>query len=152
VLIGVEILSTPIFFEEEKYMNCDCGFGCNNLQLVNATLVQGTSATLTVVPETFMNTCVYKLRYCVRFQDATGTEPLIISSGATSFPVLDRFGNPVRIGRLRRRELLCLRFSNVTNGAPVTVTPHFTLLNELFCQSIITPEVVAAAATAAVTE
>lgn len=122
-----------------------CEFKCNDLQIVSATLVQGVTAALTVAPETFINTCVYKLRYCVRFEDAVGTEVLQIISGGVTYNVFDKFGNPLTIGRLRRRELLCLRFSSIVNATTATVA-HFTILNELCCPTIRVPEIEAAVA------
>lgn len=123
-------------------MSCKCDI--DNLRITNATLVQGTSATIIVAPTALEHGDLFRLRYCVKFQDATGAEVLFITVGATTYPVLDKLGNPVTIGRLRRRELLCLRFSNITSAAPVVV-PHFTLLSKIYCQTIITPEIEAAA-------
>lgn len=121
-------------------MSCSCKHEFDDLRLINATLVQGTSATLIVAPTALEHGDDFKLRYCVKFQDATGAEVLLISINGVIYPVLDKWGNPVTIGRLRRRELLCLHFSNITSATPVIV-PHFTLLNKLFCQTIITPDI-----------
>lgn len=123
-------------------MSCKREF--DDLRVTNATLVQGTSATIVVAPTALEHGDLFRLRYCVKFQDATGAEALFITVGAVTYPVLDKLGNPVTIGRLRRRELLCLQFSNITSAAPVVV-PHFTLLNKLYCQTIITPEIEAVA-------
>ena len=110
------------------------------LRVINATLVQGTSATIVVAPTALEHGDYFKLRYCVKFSDATGAEPLLLSIAGVIYPALDKWGNPVTIGMLRRRELLCMRFSNITTTTP-TVSPHFTLFNKLFCQSIVTPEI-----------
>lgn len=109
------------------------------LQVTDATLVQGTSATIVVAPEVLLNADIYVLRYCVKFQDATGAEELLIDDDGTVIPILDKFGNPVTLGRLCRRELLYLRYSSIDPA-------HFTLLNCLKCQTIRTVEVEAAAA------
>lgn len=126
-------------------MSCKCDF--DNLRVINATLVQGTSATIVVAPTALEHGDLFHLRYCVKFTDATGAEVLFISISGVLYPVLDKLGNPVTIGRLRRRELLCLQFSNITSAAPVVV-PHFTLCNKLYCQTIITPDVEAVTAEA----
>jgi len=117
----------------------------DNFKLLNAVLVQGTSATITVVNTSLENEDGYKLRYCLKWTNATGAENLFITVNGTTYPVLTKFGNPVTIGRLRRRELLCLIFSNLTDTTTGTV-PHFTLLNNLFCQAIVTPAIAPATA------
>lgn len=115
------------------------------LEVQNAALVQGTSATIIVVPTSLENKELYKLRYCIKWSDATGAEVLFISVGGTVYPVLDCDGEPVRIGKLRRRMLLCLKFINFTSTAPV-INPHFRLLTKLCPLCLRTPEVTATVA------
>jgi hypothetical protein len=122
-----------------------------HLEVTGATLVQGTSATLTVANTTLNNRDRCGLRYNVTFTDAIGTEPLLITTNGTTYPVLSKLGNPVAIGKLRRREPLYLVFSNITSTTPA-VSPHFTLCNDIHCQCIVTPPIAAtAAATVAAT-
>lgn len=112
------------------------------LDIQTATLVQGTSATITCVPTALENDDRYLLRYYVKWTDAIGNESLLISVGGTVYPVLNKRGNPVTIGKLRRRELLYLTFSNITSATPA-VTPHFTCGNEMCPQIIHTPPITA---------
>lgn len=90
------------------------------LEVENATLVIGTSATITMAPETYTNKDKYEFRYCVDFDGATGAEVLSINNGTTSYPVWDSDGEPVKIGRLRRGEVLRMTFIS-------TATAHFTV-------------------------
>jgi len=116
----------------------------DTLQLVNATLVQDATATAIVAFTNIENRDLYRLRYCIKWTDAVGSELFNIQVGITggtpapvTYPVLDRDGNPVPIGRLRRRELLVLKFVSPNMSG---ITPHFVLKNCLFTQCIITPE------------
>lgn len=90
------------------------------LEVENAALVIGTSATITTAPETYTNKDIYELRYCVCFEDATGAEVLSINNGTTSYPVWDSDGEPVKIGRLRMGEVLKMTFIS-------TAPAHFVI-------------------------
>lgn len=111
------------------------------LDITNITVVAGTSVTLTVPTETFLNEACYNIRVCfsLKDSDATGAEVLLITSGGTTYPVLDKIGNSLQVGRLRRRELLELVYGNVS-------TPHFLAKNCLPCLVIKPVTVVAAVA------
>lgn len=122
---------------------CGCGCGCSCgcgyrhcLEIENATLVQGTSATIVTAPYDYVNRDYYSFRDCICFTDSTGAEVLQISNGTTTYPVWDENGEPVKIGRLRRCDVYTLRFSSVT-------TAHFTLEGCLPCLCIKTPELTA---------
>lgn len=116
---------------------CDCRCGCDHLEPESATLVQDVSATVVMAPQTYENRCDYLYCYQVCFTGATGAEVLLISNGTTVYPVWDRNGEPVKIGRLCECETYELRFCSV---APA----HFTVENCLKCLRLKTPEPTAA--------
>ncbi len=113
----------------------------NFLQITNASLVQGVSAVIETAQVELQTQRLYKLRYIIKWSDATGIESLQIKIGVDLYPVLSRIGELVQTRQIRKRELLCLKFVN-PNSFPVIVQPHFVVLNHLFQGPImITPTV-----------
>ena len=112
------------------------------LQLINATVTAvGETATLEVVSTPLIHEREYHIRYCVTFgRVATGAEDLSLIVGANTYPILTRNGQTVKVGMLRRRELLCLRYINPNNDV---VPAHFVLLQGQHNQALkVQPPVV----------
>jgi hypothetical protein len=146
VFTGAGQIRPLIFYNQKKDFNMSRRCDVDYLEVQGVALLQGLSATITAVPTSLENKDKYILRYCVKWTGAIGTESLLISVGGKLYPVLTKLGNAVAIGRLRRRELLYLVFSNVSTVTPV-VAPHFTLCNELHPICVRTPDITATTGT-----
>lgn len=116
-----------------------------SLTLLDARLDTSATATVIISAKTLAAYNVYKIRYLVKWSGARGNEILQIQNGATNstpvpetYPVYTPEGVGATIGRIRRRELLLLKFVPATT-APVATPAHFVVLNQLYPQAIVIP-------------
>ncbi len=118
---------------------------CNRLLPINANLDTNATATIVVANTALLNQDACGLCYMIGWTGAIGSERLQIQVGATgstptplTYPVLDRQGNPVLIGRLRQEQTLCLKFVSPVSS-PAVIPAHFVLYNPLCPQILVTP-------------
>ncbi len=123
---------------------------CNPLEIINANLDTGATATIVTVLTLLDHQGVYNICYTIGWSGARGTERLLVQVGPTgqspvpiTYPVLNKQGQPVTIGTLRQARRLCLKFVN-PNTSPQVIPAHFVLGNTQCPQIIVTPSVVTA--------
>ncbi len=106
---------------------------CQNLQIINANLDSGATATIVVASTTFTNQGIATLIHSIFWGGATGAEKLQIQVGATgttptplTYPVLNRLGEPVTLGTLCQGMRMCFKFVNPTT-TPRVIPAHFVM-------------------------
>lgn len=110
---------------------------CQNLQVINANLDSNATATIVVAATTFQNQGTATLIHTIFWGGATGAEKLQIQVGATgstptptTYPVIDRYGEPVTLGSICQGMKMCFKFVNPTT-TPKVLPAHFVLGNRL---------------------
>ncbi len=108
---------------------------CQALQVINANLDSGATATIVVATTTFQNQGNATLRHTIFWGGATGAEKLQIQVGATgttptpiTYPVLNKLGEPVTLGTLCQGMTMCFKFVNPTT-TPRVIPAHFVMGN-----------------------
>jgi len=105
------------------------------LNVLNVAVVVGTSATITVSPFTAKDYGFYKLVIGQTIPANVGTEPVSITDGTTTYPLIDNAGNLVVVGKLRGLRVGCCsdrvrvaryRLQYGSNGMPAAI-PHFVV-------------------------
>ncbi len=108
---------------------------CQALQVINANLDSGATATIVVATTTFQNQGNATLRHTIFWGGATGAEKLQIQIGATgttptpiTYPVLNKLSEPVTLGTLCQGMTMCFKFVNPTT-TPRVIPAHFVMGN-----------------------
>jgi hypothetical protein len=115
------------------------------LKDINITVVSGTSATITVQPFAAIDYNFYNLFIGQFLPPNVGTEPVTVTDGVTTAPLIDKAGNIVVLGKLRGGRLICTpcgkevkaakyRLQYGSNGMP-SAMPHF-VVHEGLCPMI----------------
>lgn len=110
--------------------NC-CNRGCCGIEST-AAAVAGGIMTVTVIPlQSYTDYKYYPFDLCLSLPERTGIEPVAISDGTNSYPLIDTNGQPVVSGRLRGHKRYRIRFGAGGTLSSGTMPAHFTVYEGL---------------------
>ena len=109
---------------------------CGRKVEATAVAVAGGAMTITVEPAgAYKNYEYYRLILGVALPSLTGAEPVDVTDGTTTWPLIDLCGQPVVSGKMRGHRIYALRYGAGGALSAGTIDPHFVVCKGLRCMA-----------------